>query len=152
MTVRGPLLDATRGALEATYGLALDGLNEDQIQAAVYGAAANRMADARDPGFLARVMDQLPIDETWLFRDDGLWEWLRDAAGPDVLERASASGRKVRILSLGCSGGQEPFTAAMLFQDLVEKVGLPPSAAWCHTITGRTPAARQPPRSRTSRT
>lgn len=132
MNVGGPLLSATRLALETTYGLALEGLNEDQIQAAVYGAASSGMADARDPEFLARVVDRLPIDESWLFRDDGLWEWLREAAGMEMLERASRSARKVRILSLGCASGQEAFTAAMLFQDLLEKTGLPPSAAASH--------------------
>jgi chemotaxis protein methyltransferase CheR len=125
----GPLLAATRDALETTYGLALEGLNADQIGAAVFGAAAAGMADARDPAFVARVLDRLPIDESWLFRDDALWEWLRDSAGPGLLDRARESARKVRILSLGCSSGQEPFSAAMLFQDLLEKVGLPPSAA-----------------------
>lgn len=129
MTGGAPLLDAVRRALEAEYGLALEGLGEDQIAAAVYGAAAEGMADPLDPGFLLRVVDRLPIDESWLFRDDGLWEWLRDDAGPDMLERAGAAGRPVRVLSLGCSAGQEPFTAAMLFQDLVERSGLPPSGA-----------------------
>jgi chemotaxis methyl-accepting protein methylase len=125
----GPLLAAARGALEAAFGLALEGLADDQIQAAVYAAGAAGMADPRDPAYLARIVDRLPIDESWLFRDDGLWEWLRDTAGPQLLERAAAAGRPVRVLSLGCSAGQEPFTAAMLLQDLLERAGIPPSAA-----------------------
>jgi chemotaxis methyl-accepting protein methylase len=124
-----PLLAATRSALETTYGLALEGLGDDQIEAAVYSAASAGMADARDPAYLSRVVDRLPIDESWLFRDDTLWEWLRDKAGPALLDAAAMAGRPVRVLSLGCSSGQEPFTAAMLFQDLLERIGLPPSAA-----------------------
>jgi len=123
-----PLLAATRAALETTYGLALEGLGDDQIEAAVYSAASAGMADARDPAYLARVVDRLPIDESWLFRDDTLWEWLRDKAGPALLDAAAMAGRPVRVLSLGCSSGQEPFTAAMLFQDLLERIGLPASA------------------------
>ena len=123
-----PLLAATRAALESTYGLALEGLGDEQIENAVYAAASAGMADARDPAYLSRVVDRLPIDESWLFRDDALWEWLRDKAGPELLEGAAIAGRPVRIHSLGCSSGQEPFTAAMLFQDLLERIGLPPSA------------------------
>jgi chemotaxis methyl-accepting protein methylase len=123
-----PLLAATRAALETTYGLALEGLGDDQIEAAVYSAASAGMADVRDPSYLARVVDRLPIDESWLFRDDTLWEWLRDKAGPALLDAAAMAGRPVRVLSLGCSSGQEPFTAAMLFQDLLERIGLPASA------------------------
>lgn len=129
MSSSRPLLTATRAALEAGYGLALEGLGDGQIEMAVYGAGANGMADPRDPAFLARVIDRLPIDESWLFRDDALWEWLRDRAGPELLEKAALSSVPVRVLSLGCSGGQEPFTVAMVFQDLLERIGLPPSAA-----------------------
>ena len=128
MSPSPPLLAATRAALEETYGLALEGLGDDQIEAAVYSAASAGMADARDPSYLARVVDRLPIDESWLFRDDTLWEWLRDKAGPSLLDAAAIAGRPVRVLSLGCSSGQEPFTAAMLFQDLLERIGLPASA------------------------
>jgi chemotaxis methyl-accepting protein methylase len=123
-----PLLLSTRNALEQTYGLALEGLSDDQIEMAVYSAGSAGMADARDPSFIARVVDRLPIDESWLFRDDGLWEWLRDVAGPVLLDQTALTGRPVRVLSLGCSSGQEPFTAAMVFQDLLERIGLPPSA------------------------
>ena len=105
MTDPAPLLAATRAALEATYGLALEGLADDQIQIAVYAAGAAGMADPRDPEYLARVVDRLPIDESWLFRDDDLWEWLRDEAGPAMLEAAGQAGRPVRVLSLGCSSG-----------------------------------------------
>jgi chemotaxis methyl-accepting protein methylase len=129
VTDPGPLFAAARGALEAAYGLALEGLADDQIQMAVYAAGASGMADPRDPTYLARVIDRLPIDESWLFRDDGLWEWLRDDAAPRLLERAAEVGRPVRALSLGCSAGQEPFSVAMLFQELLERAGIPPSAA-----------------------
>uniref|UniRef100_UPI001F596ED7 CheR family methyltransferase n=1 Tax=Anaeromyxobacter oryzisoli TaxID=2925408 RepID=UPI001F596ED7 len=115
-----------RRALEATYGLALEGLSEDQVDAAILAAGAG---DPADPAYLARVLDRLPIDESWLFRDDGLWEWLRDEIGPQLLDRAAARGRPVRILSLGCSAGQEPFSLALLFLDLLEGRGIPPSAA-----------------------
>jgi chemotaxis protein methyltransferase CheR len=126
VTLDAVRLALARRALEGTYGLALEGLSQEQIAAAF--AAAGGGADG-DAAFLARVVDRLPIDESWLFRDDGLWEWLRDEAGPELLARAGAVGRPVRILSLGCSAGQEPFSVAMLFLGLLERAGVSRAAA-----------------------
>jgi chemotaxis protein methyltransferase CheR len=124
------LVSATRRHLEAAYGLALEGLTADQIASAVTAAWRDLPpAEPSEPAWLARVVDRLPIDESWLFRDDALWTWLRDEAGPALLERGMALGRPVRVLSLGCSSGQEPFSAAILFQGLLEQTGIPGSAA-----------------------
>ena len=130
MTPGQEIVAATRRQLEADYGLALEGLTVDQIASAV-GAALQGEApsDVSDPRWLERVVDRLPIDESWLFRDDELWIWLRDVAGPALLDRALALGRPVRILSLGCSSGQEPFSLAILFQGLLERSGIPGAAA-----------------------
>ena len=135
----GPeIVAATRRNLEAAYGLALEGLTLDQITSAIGAASqAHAPADAGDPQWLARVLDRLPIDESWLFRDDELWTWLRDDAGPALLDRALALSRPVRILSLGCSSGQEPFSLAILFQGILERSGIPGSAAAGYvSITG----------------
>ncbi|HEY6004377.1 MAG TPA: CheR family methyltransferase, partial [Anaeromyxobacter sp.] len=129
MTDPGLATPAVRRHLEAAYGLALEGLADHQIAAAATAAAGEGRVDPADAAFLARVVDHLPIDESWLFREDSLWEWLRDDAGPALLEAAALAQRPVRILSLGCSGGQEAFSAAILFQGLLERVGFPASAA-----------------------
>jgi chemotaxis methyl-accepting protein methylase len=123
------LIAAARRHLEGAYGLALEGVGDDQIASAIASAAEDEWIEPADPRFLARVVDRLPIDESWLFREDALWEWLRDEGGPALLEGAFAAGRPVRVLSLGCSAGQEPFTAAILFQGLLERAGIPGSAA-----------------------
>ncbi|MGC3998983.1 MAG: CheR family methyltransferase [Anaeromyxobacter sp.] len=129
MTGEDAPLAAVRRALEAAYGLALQGVGEAQIAAAVQSAAGGGPASPEDPAWLARVVDRLPIDESWLFRDEALWEWVREVAGPALLARAAEEGRPVRVLSLGCSAGQEPFTVAMALCDALEQRGLPASAA-----------------------
>jgi chemotaxis methyl-accepting protein methylase len=123
------LLASARRGLEAAYGLALPGLSDEQVAGAVLAVAAERPLGPADPAFLPAVLDRLPIDESWLFRDDATWEWLRDVVGPALLDRAGAEGRPVRILSLGCSAGQEPFSVALLFLALLERRGIPASAA-----------------------
>jgi chemotaxis protein methyltransferase CheR len=124
------LLDAARRQLESAYGLALEGLSEQQIATAVAaGAGGEGPRDPSDPRVLARIVDRLPIDESWLFRDDALWSWLVGEAGPALVERALAAGRPVRVLSLGCSAGQEPFSAAIAFQSVLERMAIPPSSA-----------------------
>ncbi|HEX9049144.1 MAG TPA: CheR family methyltransferase, partial [Anaeromyxobacter sp.] len=140
MTLGPPGIASARRHLEATYGLALEGLGDDQIAGAIR-AAADGCSDPADAAFLARVVDRLPIDESWLFREDGLWEWLRDAAGPALLEAAAAAARPLRVLSVGCSSGQEPFSAAIVLQGLLERGGIPPSAAAEHArIVGLDPS------------
>lgn len=129
MTIPPLAIQAARRQLEAAYGLALEGLGDEQVSAAIEAAAEDPWVDPADPRFLARVVDRLPIDESWLFREDALWEWIRDEAGPAMLAAALEAGRQVRVLSLGCSAGQEPFSAALLFQGLLEQAGIPPSAA-----------------------
>jgi chemotaxis methyl-accepting protein methylase len=140
MTDPALAVPAARRHLEAAYGLALEGLGDHQIAGAI-AAAGGGKADPADPAFLARLVDHLPIDESWLFREDALWEWLRDDAGPALLEAAALAHRPVRVLSLGCSSGQESFSVAILFQGLLERVGLPASAAASYVrVTGLDPS------------
>jgi chemotaxis protein methyltransferase CheR len=124
------VLCSLRRTLEQRYGLALEGLTEEQIESALSSAlAAPGGLEPSDPRLLQLVLDRLPIDESWFFRDEALWTWLRAELGPALLARAAIKGRVVRALSLGCSSGQEAFSLAILFQGLLEAVGIPGSSA-----------------------
>ncbi len=130
MTVDSNTLAAVRRAMESAYGLAMDGLQEEQIALAISTAVqTGETAHPLDRRFLARVLDRLPIDESWLFRDDDLWTWLSSQAGPELLERVMSRARPLRVLSIGCSTGQEVFSLGILFQGLLQSSGIPGSAA-----------------------
>lgn len=131
MSAGHPELASTRRALESSFGLALEGLVEDQVRAAVEAALARGtpLAAAPDEAFLAAVIDGLPIDESWLFRDEGLWRWVEGDLGPELLQRALARGSPIRALSIGCAAGQEAFSLAIALQGVMEAAGFPPSAA-----------------------
>jgi len=58
-------------------------------------------------------LQEITTHETYLFRDEGQWEWFRNKFLPDREADARATGRKaLRIWSAACSTGDEAFTIA----------------------------------------
>ena len=73
-------------------------------------------------GMLHRlVVEALAISETSWFRDAQLWVELRETILPGLLERRRAS-RTLQIWSAACATGQEPYSLAMLLQEMAEHV------------------------------
>ncbi len=76
-------------------------------------------------GILHRlVVEALAIAETSWFRDAHLWEELRLTILPGLLERRQGS-RRLHLWSAACATGQEPYSLAILLQDLA-----PALAGW----------------------
>jgi chemotaxis protein methyltransferase CheR len=73
-------------------------------------------------------LDRLPAlvtnNETYFFRETRQFEALVDHILPE--RRAAASGRPVRLLSAGCSSGEEPYSLAIALHN----AGLAPGRAW----------------------
>ena len=63
---------------------------------------------------LAELRDMLTINVSEFNRDERQWQLLRDTLLPELLERQ----QRLRIWSAGCSAGQEPFSLAMLADEL----------------------------------
>ena len=61
-----------------------------------------------------RLLDGVTIQETHFYRNGAQIDALRQHLLPDLLHRAAAEGRPLRIWSAGCSTGEEPYTLAML--------------------------------------
>jgi chemotaxis protein methyltransferase CheR len=82
-----------------------------------------RLEAEREDGPLWReLIDELTIAETYFFRDQGQMELLRTEVLPDLLQEAQ--GRMLRIWSAGCSSGEEPYSIAILLDEL--RPGGPP--------------------------
>jgi chemotaxis protein methyltransferase CheR len=79
---------------------------------------------------LERLINFLTVNETHFFRDAAQINALRTKVLPDIIQRR-AYIRTIRIWSAGCSTGEEPYTIAMLLQDL-----LPNYSEWSITILG----------------
>lgn len=65
---------------------------------------------------LASLIDEVIVPESWFFRDDRPFRWLEDL----VRERwlTDSSRPPLRVLSLACSSGEEPYSIAMTLLDV----------------------------------
>jgi chemotaxis protein methyltransferase CheR len=126
MTGSGPAGRAAsvRLSLRAAFGLGLEGLSDEQVLAAASLPGESQDEPSRAEA-LAQVVDRLPIDESWMFRDESLWTWLQEVMLPDLVVGALSSGRPLTALSLGCAGGQEAHSLAILLMGLLEAAGIP---------------------------
>jgi chemotaxis protein methyltransferase CheR len=85
-----------------------------------------RRGMARVPDFLRLLHDEPPardalvadltIGETYFHRDPSQFTLLREQVLPELLARPD--DRSVRVWSAGCASGEEPYTVAMLFDEL----------------------------------
>ena len=71
------------------------------------------------------IADHLAHSETRFFRDRALFERLRTVILPDTLARRGHE--RVRIWSAACASGQEPYSIAMMIEDMRAE-GLGPAA------------------------
>lgn len=73
-----------------------------------------RRAIEINPALIPRAVDALVIGVTSFFRDAAVFEVLRDAVLPKLVE----SNRPLRIWSVGCSDGQEMYSLIMLLAEM----------------------------------
>ena len=76
------------------------------------------------------LMPLLMNSETYFFRDQGQFTLLKDVILPDLIERQKVQ-RSLRIWSAGCSSGEEPYSLAILVDQL-----LPGRKDWNVSILG----------------
>ncbi|PWC33996.1 CheR family methyltransferase [Azospirillum sp. TSO35-2] len=73
------------------------------------------------PQEFINLLNTVLINVTSFFRDKDAWEVLRTDVVPRILERKGSTGH-IRIWSVGCASGEEPYSLAMLF---AEALGTP---------------------------
>jgi chemotaxis protein methyltransferase CheR len=74
----------------------------------------------RDEKMLWAITDALTTNETFFFRDKTPFDLFRDGVTPSLIKSRGPSPR-VRILCAACSTGQEPYSLAMLLDELREQ-------------------------------
>lgn len=73
----------------------------------------------RQPEEYQRLKDSLTINVTKFYRNAATWESLADTVLPELF---MAREGQVRVWSAGCASGEEPYTLAMVFADVAERL------------------------------
>jgi two-component system CheB/CheR fusion protein len=73
-----------------------------------------------NPQEIDLLFKELLIGVTSFFRDPSTWAYLQDQALPQLLE-LNPKGKQMRAWVAGCSTGEEAYTLAMVFLEMLEK-------------------------------
>lgn len=68
------------------------------------------------PGEFEHLLDTVLINVTSFLRDAEAWEVLRTEVVPQIIANAGDE-RPIRVWSVGCASGEEPYSIAMLFAE-----------------------------------
>src|SRR5258708_27547401 len=79
-------------------------------------ASYEALVTSQSPTELRAIAELLTVGETYFFRKGDHFRALIEYALPDRL-RAAGSHRPIRVLSAGCSSGEEPHTLAILLRE-----------------------------------
>ena len=73
-----------------------------------------------------KIIDAITTHETLWFRDERLWTVMSDVILANFIEDLqSGKKRKIRIWSAACSSGQEPYSIAMLIDEVLSAHPIP---------------------------
>lgn len=70
------------------------------------------------------LFNEVLIGVTSFFRDATVWQYLADTTLPELLARQE-SGHHLRAWVIGCSTGEEAYSLAMIFTEVLDKLPLP---------------------------
>lgn len=97
------------------------------------GALTKQLATLPPTHVLWRdLVNTVTVSETYFYRNRAHMNALRDHLLPDLIRQKTAAGsRSIRIWSAGCASGEEPYSLAMLFDEV-----LPQQMGWHISILG----------------
>src|SRR5262245_51479670 len=70
------------------------------------------------PQEYAELFDTILINVTSFFREPGTWQYIQEEIAPRILE-GKGKGDPIRIWSTGCASGEEAYTAAIVFAEVL---------------------------------
>lgn len=123
--------DRLRAGVEAETGMDFSGSRLKRLQDAVHKTLAARRDVAlpdlltspqEHAPFLERLTAELTIGESYFFRNEHHFRALREQVAPQILAE-NASRREIRAWSAGCAGGEEPYSLAILLDQLLADRG-----------------------------
>ncbi len=69
---------------------------------------------------LVYLIDSISTNFTSFFREEKHFDYLRSELLPDLIERKSNKGGRLRFWSAGCSSGEEPYSIAITLLETLE--------------------------------
>ncbi len=127
-TISAQVLSRIETILKETMGLHSASIGSSAIISAVQRRMCERADNCADAYFaqllvsrreIDALIEEVVIPETWFFRERKAFDALRGFVNKEWLPNHAAD--KLRILSLPCSTGEEPYSIAMTLMDM----GLP---------------------------
>lgn len=76
------------------------------------------------PEEVNKLLDSMMINVSTFFRDPQIWPRLQEIVFKPLLEKKSKIRGILRILSAGCSCGEEPYSIAIAIEELFKRKGL----------------------------
>jgi chemotaxis protein methyltransferase CheR len=121
-----PHLPQLEKALAQVYGWAPNETLRAALQAVVTDKARRLLFDemtycrvaAQSPGELHSVAEEIALGETSFFREPEQFRALWRMVLPELVEKRAGT-KRLRLWSAGCSTGEEPFSLAMILEDLL---------------------------------
>lgn len=68
------------------------------------------------------LIGHLTVGETFFFRDKNLFQVLKDHVFPRLIRSRHENGKNIRIWSAGCCTGEEPYSIAMLIDQIIPEI------------------------------
>jgi len=68
------------------------------------------------------LIDHLTVGETFFFRDKNLFQVLKDHILQRLIKSRHEEGKNIRIWSAGCCSGEEPYSIAMLIDQIIPEI------------------------------
>jgi chemotaxis protein methyltransferase CheR len=120
MELCGILLDDSKGYLIESRLAPL----VREFQCASYHELVQRARATRERSLLTRIIDAITTNETLFFRDGSPFDALQHKALPELIDSKAKTphARRLRIWSAACSTGQEPYSIAMVLNELIPDI------------------------------
>ncbi|MGM0418727.1 MAG: CheR family methyltransferase [Thermodesulfobacteriota bacterium] len=74
----------------------------------------------KDHSLIERIIDAMTTNETFWFRDTGVWKQIEDRIIPGIVDKAKKE-KKFRVWFGACSSGQEVYSFLMMLNEYLEK-------------------------------
>lgn len=120
--------DHTRQWVESETGMDLSGSRFTRLRDAFARSVGGKDPAAvlrgivaqpdQQSGFLERLTGQLTVGESFFFRNEHHFRVLRETILPQIL-RENGARREMRVWSAGCATGEEPYSLAILLDQLL---------------------------------